>query len=393
TGAPPRDSPGGAPVPGAHAHGGGTRRDVITLGVEEEYLLLDPDTAVPLPLAEEVRAAAGLQTIARAGEIQPELLLAQVEVATPVCGELAELGRHLLRLRHAIAAAAATAGCRAIASGAAPLTGPGHPPVTDKPRYRELSARGACLVDEQLVNGMHVHAAVPDRSAGVAVLNRIRLWLPVLVAMAGNSPLWRGEDTGFASWRTVIFGRWPVAGPPPAFADGPDYDRRVADLVSSGAIADTGQIYWQARLSEHYPTIEVRCFDVQLTVEDAVMFAGIVRALVATALREEDAGLPVPPCPPEVLHAANWHAARHGLGDRLIGLPCRSLPAAALVRDLLEHLAPALADNGDGHEVASLLRGFLARGAPATRQRRALATGGIRALGELIACESPRRSS
>ncbi|MFD0381953.1 glutamate-cysteine ligase family protein [Streptomyces stramineus] len=134
--------PGGAPVPGAHAHGGGTRRDVITLGVEEEYLLLDPDTAVPLPLAEEVRAAAGLQTIARAGEIQPELLLAQVEVATPVCGELAELGRHLLRLRHAIAAAAATAGCRAIASGAAPLTGPGHPPVTDKPRYRELSARG-----------------------------------------------------------------------------------------------------------------------------------------------------------------------------------------------------------------------------------------------------------
>ncbi|MFD0381954.1 glutamate-cysteine ligase family protein [Streptomyces stramineus] len=142
---------------------------------------------------------------------------------------------------------------------------------------------------------MHVHAAVPDRSAGVAVLNRIRLWLPVLVAMAGNSPLWRGEDTGFASWRTVIFGRWPVAGPPPAFADGPDYDRRVADLVSSGAIADTGQIYWQARLSEHYPTIEVRCFDVQLTVEDAVMFAGIVRALVATALREEDAGLPVPP--------------------------------------------------------------------------------------------------
>ncbi|MFI1970561.1 carboxylate-amine ligase [Streptomyces cinnamoneus] len=279
---------------------------------------------------------------------------------------------------------AAAAGCRAIASGAAPLVGGVPVPVTHNPRNLALHAHSGRLVDEQLVNGMHVHVAMPDRAAGVAVLNRVRLWLPLLVAMAGNSPLWRGQDTGFASWRTVIFGRWPVSGLPPHFADDADYDRRVDGLIRTGAISDVAQVYWQARLSHRYPTLEVRCFDVQLRADEAAMFAGVVRALAATALKEEAAGVPVPHCLPEVLYAASWHAARHGLDGRLIDAEGRQQPAGDLLCAMVDHISPALEESGDLREVTSLLHRFLQHGTPADRQRQALAAGGFEALTELI---------
>ncbi|WKU48602.1 glutamate--cysteine ligase [Streptomyces sp. VNUA116] len=362
---------------------------MITLGVEEEYLLLDPVTALPVPLADEVRAASGLQAMTEAREIKSELLQAQLEAATPVCTGLAEVGGHLLRLRHAVSAAAQKAGCRPVACGAAPLAGGAPVPVTGEGRYLALQAQGARLVDEQLVNGMHVHVGVPGRAAAVGALNRLRPWLPVLVAMGGNSPLWRGRDTGFASWRTVVFGRWPVSGPPPLFEGPDDYDRRVGALLRAGAIMDTGQLYWQARVSERYPTLEVRALDVQLTVEDAVLFAGIVRALVTTALREEREGAPLAPCPPEMLHAANWHAARYGLHRGLIDAHGRRRGPGEAVGALLAHIGPALDEAGDTREVNRLLRLFLGRGAPADRQRRALAAGGLTALTALASTESP----
>ncbi len=363
---------------------GGYTSPVITMGVEEEYLLLDPATATLVPLADEVRAVAGLQPAVDACEVQSELLQAQLEVATPVCTELADVGAHLLRLRRAVAVAADKAGCLPAATGTAPLACTAPPAVTEQPRYAAVAAQVARLADEQLVNGMHVHVAVPDRRVGVAVLNRVRLWLPVLVAMGGNSPLWWGRDTGFASWRTVVFGRWPVSGPPPGF-DGPaDYERRVDALLRAGAIMDSGQVYWQARLSERYPTIEVRCLDVQLTADDAMMFAGIVRGLVATAVHEDRQGLPVTPCPPEMVYAANWHAARHGLRGDLLDSRGRRHRADDAVRALVDHITPALDEAGDTAEVTRLLRRFLRHGAPADRQRRALASGGLEALTDLL---------
>ncbi|MGK5734008.1 carboxylate-amine ligase [Streptomyces sp. URMC 124] len=362
---------------------------MITMGVEEEYLLLDPVTALPVPLADAVRAASGLQAMTEAREVQSELLQAQLEAATPVCTGLAEIGGHLLRLRRAIGAAAQKAGCRPVACGTAPLAGGAPVPVTEGERYQAVHAQAARLADEQLVNGMHVHVGVPDRASAVGALNRVRPWLPVLVAMGANSPLWRGRDTGFASWRTVVFGRWPVSGPPPWFEGPADYDRRIGALLKAGAIMDTGQLYWQARVSDRYPTLEVRALDVQLTVEDAVLFAGIVRALVATALREEREDRPLAPCAPEMLNAANWHAARYGLHRGLIDVHGRRRGPGEAVGDLLAHIAPALDEAGDAREVNRLLRLFLGRGAPADRQRRALASGGLPALIALAATESP----
>ncbi|WP_093802792.1 glutamate--cysteine ligase [Streptomyces sp. Wb2n-11] len=360
---------------------------MITVGVEEEYLLLDPGSGLPVPLAEEVRGSSGLEPVVDRREVQAELLQAQVEVATPVCTDLEEVGGHLLRLRHAVGAAAEEFGCRLATCATAPFRRAAPVPVSRQPRYLAMESQAPQLVAEQLINGMHVHAAVPDPQTGVAVLNRIRVWLPVLVAMAANSPLWDGRDTGFASWRTLIFGRWPVSGPPPYFDDLADHERRVQELLTSGIITDTGQLYWQARLSGRYPTVEVRCMDVQLRADDAVMFAGIVRGLVATAIRDEKAGAPVPRCAPELLHGANWHAARHGISASLVAPDGTLRSAGDVVYLLMEHIAPALEEAGDAREVGSLVHRLLRQGTPADQQRRALAEGGFRALTDLVTAQ------
>lgn len=356
-----------------------------TVGVEEEYLLVDAATGLPAAREDKVRATAGLQPFVTAGEVQSELLQAQVEVATPVCAELGEVGGHLLRLRHAVAGAAEVHGCRLVASG----TPPAHPetpvPITGHARYRAMQQQAPQLVAEQLVCGMHVHVAVPSRQMGVEVLNRVRVWLPTLTAMSANSPLWKGRDTGFASWRTVIFDRWPVSGVPPYFADVEDYDLRVRRLLATRVIADTGQLYWQARLSERYPTVEIRCMDVQLRASDAVMLAGLVRALVETAMWEAAAGVNATRCAPELIRTAMWQAARHGLsGDLIDAQGCRRR-AEDVVGRLLDHVSSALKAAGDLREVTAVVHRLLREGTGADQQRQALHTGGLDAVNGLLA--------
>lgn len=356
----------------------------MTVGVEEEYLLLDAVTGLPAPLGEEVRRAAGLGAIAERDEVQDELLQAQVEVATAVCSSLAEVGGHLLRLRHAVASAAEASGCRIAATGAAPLRGALPVPVTRTPRYLRMEGEARQLVDEHLICGMHVHVAVPGPETGIAVLNRIRVWLPTLMAMSANSPVWDGRDTGFASWRTIVFGRWPVSGAPPYFDGAADYERRLEALVASRVIADRGQVYWQARLSDRYPTVEVRCPDVQLRADDAVMLAGIVRALVATAITEEQQGIPPTAVAPELVQAGNWHAARYGLNGTLVDRYGHPHTSGDVLCSLLRHITPALEASGDFRQVSALVHRLLRDGTPADRQRRALAKGGLPGLIDLI---------
>jgi carboxylate-amine ligase len=366
---------------------------VISIGVEEEYLLFDPVTGLPVAAAEAVRDAAGLDGAVAIAEVQHELLLVQIEVNTPVCATLNEVGGHLLRLRHALGIAAEKVGCRIAASGSAPFSVDGHPAVTDTRRYRDMYEDAPQLVDEQMICGMHVHVGVPDRAAGVAALNRVRPWLPVLVAIGANSPLWRGRDTGFASWRTVVFGRWPVSGPPPAFIDAADYDRRVRALVTGGAIHDSGQIYWQARLSERYPTIEVRAPDVQMRVDEAVVLTGLIRGLVLTAIRERraDGTYPVDPRPqpsPELMNAAGWHAARQGLEGLLVGVGGGPVLGRDAVYSLMELVTPALDACGDTAQVGALVGQLLKHGNGSRRQRRALVDSGPLGVLNLLASET-----
>jgi carboxylate-amine ligase len=218
-----------------------------------------------------------------------------------------------------------------------------------------------------------VHVAVPSREVAVRVSNRLRPWLPSLLALTANSAIYRSTDTGYASWRSVLWARWPSAGPPPHFDSVDDYDALVAMMQDAGAMMDDGMVYWDVRPSANFPTIEVRVADVPATVAETVLFATLVRAAVMTALDDEQSGSPVLPLTPHALKAAYWTAARDGLDGRTIDLADTHapLPAARLLANLVDRVEPALEALGDADMVREELTRITAEGNGAMRQRRA----------------------
>ena len=346
----------------------------ITLGVEEEFVLLDPATGAAVLAGPELVRMLG-------GEpgVQQELMRFQVETGTGVCTSLDEAGRELLRLRRLAAAAAARLGCRLVASGVAPYRTPGLAAVTPQPRYRELARRYGPVVADAGTCACHVHVGVPSRDLGVQVLARLRPWLAPLLAVTANSPIAGGRDTGWASWRYVIQSRWPTATPPAAWPDAAAYDAAVGRLIGHGAALDERNVYFLARLSPRYPTVEVRVADVCLDAGTAVLLAGLTRALVATALAQARRGAPPAAPPARQVAAALVAAARHGLaGAGANPVTGRLVDAAALRARLLDHVYPALSDLGDTETVTGLLRRLDDRGTGADRQR-ALFTRGVSA--------------
>lgn len=202
-----------------------------------------------------------------------------------------------------------------------------EPEVSDAERYRAIADRIRGLDVGHQLSATHVHIEIESREEGVRLLNRMRPWLPLLLALGANSPHWRGRDTGFASWRAVLLRRWPTTGCPPEFADAADYDRRIAALAASGAAPDAGMLGWFARLSATHPTVEFRVFDAQSEAEDAVRLAEACLALVDAE--------PVAVPPPEFLDAELWLAARDGLAAELWDPRTGRRHAAAVIADEL----------------------------------------------------------
>jgi glutamate---cysteine ligase / carboxylate-amine ligase len=282
----------------------------------------------------------------------------------------------MTRLRTAVAEAADRAGVRLVAVGAGPGAGP-NARVVDSPRYHRMRERFGDLSPGQGLNGMHVHVAVPDPETGVQVLNHLRPWLPIFQAAAANSPLFAGHDTGYASWRSMLWERWPTVGPTPYLRSFADYETLVADLEASGAMLDEGMLYWYARLSARYPTVEIRMGDVCPTLDDTMLLSAMARALVATLLDEIRAGRPAPDLPHPLLMAAHWRAAHDGLEGLNIDMATREArPAWRLMRQLFDYVRPQLDRHGD-LEMATVLMGRLrSRGTGAARQRALLAQRG-----------------
>ena len=347
------------------------------MGVEEEYLLVDPATRATVPAAQRVVArAAG----ALGDQICHEITLYQVEARTPPCATHAELLWELRRMRREVATAARTEGVRLAALGSPVLGARMPPPRTPGDRYTEGCELYGTLNDEQAICAMHVHIEVPDREAALLAGNHLRPWLPVLISMAANSPYWAGRDTGHASYRTLVWGRWPVAGPPPYFGSLADYEELVAALLDAGILLDTATIFWDVRPSRHLPTLEVRAADVPLVVADTALIAVLVRGLVGTALAAIGSGDFGPEVSPVLLRAAYWRAARDGLaGQGLDPVTGQAKAAPDLVRAMGGCAQPALVEYGDLDCVITGVRRLLAAGNGAIRQRAAFARGGLAA--------------
>jgi carboxylate-amine ligase len=344
----------------------------LTLGVEEEFLLVDPETWQVTARAGDVLAALPEELRSM---VRHELLATQIEIATPICHDLDELRRWLVYLRRRVAEAAERAGCRLMAAGTGLLDFPGTPPVAPGGRYARMATEFRALIEIQGVCACHVHVGVDDRDLAAAVSNHLRPWLPVLHALSVNSPFADGRDTGYASWRSVLVSRWPSSGPPPWLESAEHHDRTVADLVSAGAMIDTRMVYWYARLSPRYPTIEMRTGDVCSTVDEAVLVAALTRALVADAITRVRAGRRATAADDVLLQAAHWRAARdgmEGMGVDVLGGELR--PAWQLVDRLLTQVDPAL--DGDLDRVEELVQQVRASGSGAARQRAVFAERG-----------------
>lgn len=339
----------------------------FTLGVEEEYQIVDPATRRLRPRVERVLPQAA-RTLGEG--VQPEFHASQIEIATPVCRTLEDVRGQLVRSRRALIEAAARDGDRIVAAGTHPFSQGGEDDVTPKPRYQDMLHAYGALAHEHVIFGCHVHVSVQDPDLALSVMNRARVWLAPLLALAANSPFWAGEDTGYASFRTEVWVRWPMAGPPLPFESREEHDELVKALVVTGAISDETKIYWDVRLPKHIPTVEFRVTDVCATVDEAVMIAGLVRGLVRTCYDEAQRDAPWAKARPELLRAAHWRAARYGLEGELIDLiGLRSVPAPELVQAFLDQTRPALEAGGDWDQTSALVTETLRRGNGAMRQR------------------------
>jgi carboxylate-amine ligase len=356
-----------------------------TIGVEEEFLLLDPETRAPAPAAERVivRAATTLGDF-----VSGEFARAQLEVKTQPCSDATRLRDELVRLRATAAAAARDEGVRICAAGTPVIAAPAPLVVGDHPRYRAGLSQYRAMLDDFLVCAVHVHIHVPDRETAVLAGNHLRPWLPLLVALSANSPFHQGEDTGYADWRAVIRSRFPCLGPPP-YAESLEHHKELAAaMAKTEAMLQPDLPLWDVRPNPSPPTLEVRSMDVNADVDDTVALAMVIRALIDTVTARVRRGDPGPRPASEVLRAAYWRAARDGWSGYGVDAPSgQILSVPAQTQRMVEHIRLALDEFGDTGLVLAYLGRMAARGGGAERQRASAARHGrlIGVVDDLIA--------
>lgn len=327
------------------------------MGVEEEYLLVD--TTGKLKNAPGVVEEAAKELGEQA---QTEIALNQVETATPICTSLAEAHTTLQRSRKVFQAAAALHGAHLLAAGTAALGGWETQEITPKERYLVLLERYRHLAEDQAIAGMHVHVEVSDLEEAVKICDRAKLALPILLALSTSSPYWEGRDTGYLSWRSMWFGRWPTAGASSPLGSAAAYEELIGELQRAGAIDDGSNLYWDIRPSVKYPTVEVRVMDVCTRLDESIALAGLSRGVAAWAAEGGGEVVPV-----EIAKSARWRAARDGVAEKLVDLDGNVRAAGAVVQNLLTQVRPHLGE--DREDVEKIVHRILQEGSSGEKQR------------------------
>jgi carboxylate-amine ligase len=344
--------------------------DPYTLGVEEEYQLLDGRT---LDLVQHIEtmldAVSGHELEER---INAELMQSVIEITTPVCRTVADVHQALLELRGYVTEVARSKGLRVGSAGTHPFSLFERQRITAKDRYRALIDQMQYIARRELIFGMHVHVAVDDPEKAIKVVNGLLPQLGPLLALSASSPFWRGEPTGLASSRQMVFSAFPRSGPPPRFRDYADYAEVVGQLERSGCIPDYTSIWWDIRLHPRLGTVEIRICDAVTRVEDAVSIAAYCQALVKKLSEQYDAGEEIPSYHRILTSENKWLAARYGLEAPVMDLASgrrNRIPVARLVRRTLDEISPHARELGSERELEGV-REILSRGSSADRQLR-----------------------
>jgi carboxylate-amine ligase len=344
---------------------GWERASDLTVGVEEEFHVVDLDSRELVPRGPEILQR--LPDTSFAAELHRSI----VETNTTVHTTLESLRTELTSLRRQAASVAESLGLGLAAAGTVPLVEQDELTVTSTTRFEQMLDDYQILAREQLICGTQVHVGLANRDLAVAVAQRVARWLPVLLAISASSPYWMGEDSGYSSMRSLLWQRWPTAGASGVVTSAYEHDALVAELISSGTISDQAMIYFDVRPSAHVPTLELRVTDSCPDVDDVVLLAGIFRALVHRERAAVAQGRPFVSVRGPVLRAAMWRAARSGLEGDLVDLSdgARPVPARTAVLALVDGLRPHLEAHDDWDRIRELAERALRRGSAANWQR------------------------
>jgi carboxylate-amine ligase len=351
---------------------------MLTIGVEEEFLVFDrscrdfaPEGLPGFDLLKKRSSSDGIHSF------DHEFQLSIVESRTGICRDLKEVQKEVQELRHMLINAAAGSELLIIAAGTLPLGSWRNARIMKKPRYDEINQHYREVAQRRATCGCHVHIGLADRDLAVQVLNRVQSWLPTLLALSASSPFYEAADTGYQSFRSLLWGGFPVAGTPNYFSSYRDYLEKIKLLIDTGSILDPGHVYWDARLGVKYDTLEFRLADACTTVDEVILQAGLCRALVLTCINEITNDRPLYAAQSELIRAATWRAARSGLEGELIDVAAQEKVTAAVMLDrFLAYLRSALEELGDWDEVIDLMDRTRQRGTSARRQHRVLTRTG-----------------
>jgi carboxylate-amine ligase len=344
----------------------GKREPEFTIGVEEEYLLVDKETRSlvidpPAQLMEECEARAG-------GQVTAELLRSQIEIGTCVCNNIQEVREDLARLRRIIVDVAESHNLAPIAASTHPFSSWKDQKQTQKDRYESLTVEMQGAARRLLICGMHVHVGIGDDELRIDLMNQLSYFLPHLLALSCSSPFWGGRDTGLKSYRLTIFDALPRTGLPERFASWAEYQRHVQILIDAGLIDDSTRIWWDLRPSGRFPTLETRVMDVCTRIEDAVALAALLVCILRMLYRLRTRNQRWRIYTPMLIRENRWRAMRYSFDEGLIDL---ARGVVVPFNDLLEEILNLIAEDAEAlgctKEVGSI-RNIMTRGTSAHRQ-------------------------
>jgi glutamate---cysteine ligase / carboxylate-amine ligase len=344
--------------------------DPYTLGVEEEYMLLDGETFDLVQHIDTVLAAVSGHELEP--RINAELMQSVLEIATPVCRTAADVEEQLRKIRGYVCEVAHAERLRVGSAGTHPFSLFERQRITARDRYRNLVDQLQYVARRELIFGMHVHVAVDDAEKAIQVVNGLLNHLGQLLALSASSPFWRGEPTGLSSSRQMVFAAFPRSGPPPRFRDYQDYAEVVGQLEKTGCIADYTHIWWDIRLHPRLGTIEIRICDATTRLEDVVALTAYCQALVKHYCERYESGEEIPSYHRILTTENKWLAARYGLEAPVMDLSTgkrNRVPVAQLIRRTLKEIEPHARELGSERELEGIAE-ILSRGSGSDRQLR-----------------------
>ena len=339
----------------------------LTVGIEEEYQVIDPGTGeLTSYIAEFLERDAMLVK----DSMVPEFLKSQLEVTSKVCKNIKEARSEVIRLRQLASNYAKENDCKIIAAGTHPYSHWKDQVLTNKERYHGLYDSMQYVAKRLLIFGMHVHIGIPDKDLRIDVMNQMRYFIPHIMSLSSSSPFWQGQDTGFKSYRGIVFEDLPRTGPPETFDSAKSYDEFVNQLITTKSIDTPSKIWWDIRPHDKFPTLEFRMCDSTTKVDEVIAIAALIQALVATMIRNRERNISWRNYRQSLISENKWRAMRHGVHGKMIDLGAvKETDTKILFNELLEIVIESAKELGTEKEI-QYIHTILENGTSADRQLR-----------------------